>query len=131
MGAARGARTWHDVQTLLEPDTLLYYWPYGRYGINFHPPLAGQLNLATYGIFGHWMKDIPARRMATVIEFALTVTLAFHFLARRYGFWVGTVAAGSLSLIAPAVRPGAPDRLGYLRVVALGGDGRRVLERPA
>ncbi len=93
------ARSWRDVQTLLVPDTLLYYWPYGRYGINFHPPLAGQLNLATYGIFGHWMKDIPARRMATVIEFALTVTLGFHFLARRYGFWVGTVAAGSLALL--------------------------------
>ena len=31
------------------------------------------------------MKDIPARRMASVIEFALTITIGFHFLARRYG----------------------------------------------
>ena len=74
----------------------LYYWPYGRHGINFHPPWAGQLNLASYAIFGHWMKDIPARRMATVIQFALTITIGFQFLARRYGFWVGAVAAGSL-----------------------------------
>ena len=79
----------HDVRELLDPSTLLYYWPYGRYGINFHPPLAGQLNLATYALFGHWMKDIPARRMASVIEFALTITIGFHFLARRYGVWVG------------------------------------------
>ena len=50
-------------------------------------------------LFGHWMKDIPARRMATVIEFALTITIGFHFLARRYGFWVGAVAAGSLLLM--------------------------------
>ena len=42
------------------------------------------------------MKDIPARRMATVIEFALTITIGFHFLAKRYGAWVGLVAAGSL-----------------------------------
>ena len=77
-------------------STLLYYWPYGRYGINFHPPLAGQLNLATHALFGHWMKDIPARRMASVIEFALTITIGFHFLARRYGVWVGLVMAGSL-----------------------------------
>ncbi len=42
------------------------------------------------------MKDIPARRMASVIEFALTITIGFHFLARRYGAWVGLVAAGSL-----------------------------------
>ncbi len=45
------------------------------------------------------MKDIPARRMASVIEFSLTVTLLFGFLARRYGGWVGAVAAGSLLLM--------------------------------
>ena len=54
---------------LLEPDALLYYWPYGRHGINFHPPLAGQLDLLTYAVFGHWVKDIPARRMASVFEY--------------------------------------------------------------
>jgi 4-amino-4-deoxy-L-arabinose transferase-like glycosyltransferase len=92
-------RSWAEVQDLLDPTSLLYYWPYGRHGINFHPPLAGQLNLATYGIFGHWMKDIPARRMASVIEFALTIAIGFHFLARRYGFWAGAVMAGSLLLM--------------------------------
>ena len=90
------ARSLDDLQNLFDPLTLLYYWPYGRYGTNFHPPLAGQLNLAAYAAFGHWMKDIPARRMATCIEFALTITIGFHFLARRYGPWVGTVMAGSL-----------------------------------
>ena len=90
------ARTSDELQNLFDPLTLLYYWPYGRFGINFHPPLAGQLNLATYAIFGNWMKDIPARRMATVIEFALLITIGFHFLARRYGVWVGLVMAGSL-----------------------------------
>ena len=96
LGAARGVQ---DLQDLLEPDTLLYYWQYGRYGMNFHPPLAGQLSLATYAVFGHWMKEIPARRMASVIEFALTITIGFHFLARRYGLWVGAVAAASLLLM--------------------------------
>jgi 4-amino-4-deoxy-L-arabinose transferase-like glycosyltransferase len=91
--------TSRDVQELLDPQALLYYWPYGRYGINFHPPLAGQLNLATYAIFGHWLKDIPARRLATVIEFALCVTIGFHFLARRYGTWVGAIMAASLLLM--------------------------------
>ena len=45
-------RNMDQLETLFDPLTLLYYWPYGRYGINFHPPLAGQLNLATYAIFG-------------------------------------------------------------------------------
>ena len=98
---AKGAevRSWEDLREMMDPTTLLYYWPYGRYGINFHPPLAGQLNLATYEIFGRWMKDIPARRMATVLEFGLTITIGFHFLARRYGVWTGIVMAGSLLLM--------------------------------
>ena len=37
--------------------------------------------------------------MASVIEFALTITIGFHFLARRYGSWVGLVMAGSLLLM--------------------------------
>ena len=90
------ARTSQDWSSLLDPDQLLYYWPYGRHGINFHPPWAGQLNLASYAIFGYWLKDIPARRMATVIQFALTITIGFQFLARRFGFWAGAVAGGSL-----------------------------------
>ena len=93
------ARTSEDLKELVDPEGLLYYWQYGRYGMNFHPPLAGQLNLAAYAVFGYWMKDIPARRMAGVIEFALTITIGFHFLARRYGFWVGALAAGSLLLM--------------------------------
>lgn len=93
------ARSWREDRGLLDPETLLYYWPYARFGINFHPPLAGQLNLAAHAFFGSWMKDIPARRMASVIEFALTIAIGFGFLARRYGTAVGLVMAGSLLLM--------------------------------
>lgn len=93
------ARSWTDLRAVFDPDTLLYFWPYGRFGINFHPPLAGQLNLAAHALFGSWMKDIPSRRIASVIEFALTAAIGFHFLSRRYGMTVGLVAAGSLLLM--------------------------------
>jgi 4-amino-4-deoxy-L-arabinose transferase-like glycosyltransferase len=93
------ARSWGEARGLLDPETLLYYWPYARFGINFHPPLAGQLNLTAHGLLGSWMKDIPARRMASVIEFALTIAIGFGFLARRYGTSVGLVMAGSLLLM--------------------------------
>ena len=93
------ARTRADVSALVEPNTLLYYWPYGRVGLNFHPPLAGQGNLLTHTLFGRWMRDIPARRLASVFEYALTITIGFGFLARRYGPWVGGVMAGSLLLM--------------------------------
>ncbi len=90
------ARTVADLTALCTPDMLLYYWPYGRFGRNFHPPLAGQLNLATHALFGRWVKDIPSRRLASVFEYALTIVLGFGFLARRYGAWVGGVMAGAL-----------------------------------
>ncbi len=93
------ARSFSEVQNLFDADTLLYYWPYARFGINFHPPLAGQLNLLTKGLFGWFMPDYPARRVASVIEYALAITVLFGFLARRYGLWVGGVAAASLLLM--------------------------------
>jgi 4-amino-4-deoxy-L-arabinose transferase-like glycosyltransferase len=95
---AGAVRAWDrdEVRALMEPDALLFYWTYARHGVNFHPPLAGQLNLLTHVVFGRWMKDIPSRRMASVLEYALAVALAFGFLGRRYGPWVGAVAAGSL-----------------------------------
>ena len=93
------ARSRDHLRALLDPMTLLYYWPYARHGINFHPPLAGQLNLAAHSVFGKWMKDISSRRMASVIDFALIIALAFAFLARRYGWTVGLVSAGSLLLM--------------------------------
>ena len=101
---ARRTAGWDDVRTLLEPDTLLYYWPYGRHGINFHPPLAGQLDLLTHALFGGWVKDIPARRLASVFEYALTITLGFGFLARRYGAWVGGIAGGRPAADAAGLR---------------------------
>ena len=90
------SRSISDVKALVEPNTLLYYWPYARFGRNFHPPLAGQLNLLAYEAFGGWMKDVPARRTASAIEFALTVAILYSFLARRYRFWAGLTAAGAL-----------------------------------
>ncbi len=93
------ARSWSDRRALFDPQALLYYWPYGRHGINFHPPLAGQMSLATHALFGGWMKDIPSRRLASVFEFAATIMIGFGFPARRYGAWVAGVMAGSLLLM--------------------------------
>jgi hypothetical protein len=93
------AHSWADVADLLDPDTLLYYWPYGRNGPNLHPPLAGQLGLLTHAAFGRWVKDIPSRRLASVVEYSLAIAILFGFLARRYGPWVGGVAAAALLLM--------------------------------
>jgi hypothetical protein len=93
------ARSVAELRALIEPNALLFYWPYARHGINFHPPLAGQLSLLTHAALGRLMKDLPARRMASVLGFALTIALGFGFLARRYGPWVGLVMASSLLLM--------------------------------
>lgn len=95
-GRLFSARSSADLAAILAPDALLFYWPYGRHGINFHPPLAGQLNLLSYQFFGGWLKDIPARRMSSVAEFSAAVALLFLVLGRRYGAPAGVVGALAL-----------------------------------
>lgn len=92
-------RSWDDVKAQVDADTLLYFWPYARFGVNFHPPLAGQVSLAGHAVFGHWMKDFPSRRMASILEFAAAIAIGCHFLARRYGPATGLVMAGSFLLM--------------------------------
>ena len=105
VGAARpGHRSAANVPSCVDPDALLFYWPYGRHGINFHPPLAGQLSLLTHAVFGRWMKDIPvAADGLGASSIALTITIGFGFLARRYGAWVGRGHGG----VAPAACRGS------------------------
>ena len=123
------ARSWADVNELLDRDSLNYYWLYGRFGPNLHPPLAGQMCLLSHALFKHWVKDTPSRRLASVWEYSLTISILFGFLARRYGPWVGGVAAGCALVHSPGVR-GRPYR-GYRHAgpLALGRDRRCVLER--
>ena len=90
------ARDLADLEEILAPEALVYYWPYGRNGPNLHPPLAGQLSLLTHAATGRFLKDVPSRRFASAIEYSLTIAILFGFLARRYGPWVGGVAAGAL-----------------------------------
>jgi 4-amino-4-deoxy-L-arabinose transferase-like glycosyltransferase len=89
-------RSWADFKVLIDPDTLHYYWPYGHFGVNFHPTLSGQLSLLTNGLFGHWTNDIVGRRLASIFEFTACVTMLYGFLAPRYSRLVGFVAAGAL-----------------------------------
>jgi len=92
-------RSWADFQSLIDPDTLHYFWPYGHFGINFHPTLSGQLSLLTNGLFGGWTNDIVGRRLASIFEFTGCVTLLFGVLASRYSRLAGWVAAGALLLM--------------------------------
>ncbi len=96
---AANVRSRADLEAALDPDTLLYHWDYGRFGINFHPPLAGQINLLSYQLLGGWLNDYPARRMATVVELALAAAIVFGAVARPYGAWAGAIAAGSLVMM--------------------------------
>jgi hypothetical protein len=89
-------RSFSDFKTLISPDTLHYYWPYGHFGVNFHPPLSGQLSLLTNGLFGWLTNDIVGRRLASVFEFVACVTILFGFIGSRYSKWAGWVAALSL-----------------------------------
>ena len=83
---------------LFSPAGLHYYWRYNRYGPNFHPPLAGMFANLNWLVFHHVMGDYAARRMASAILFALTVSSLFVFVRARYGLLGAWGAAASLAL---------------------------------
>lgn len=93
------ARSDAELQELFDPQTLLYYWPYGRHGFNFHPPLASQANWLTYELLGGILDDLSARRFASCLEFAGAIALLYGFLTRHHGVLVGLAASGSLLLM--------------------------------
>jgi hypothetical protein len=93
------ARTTAELRDVMAADSLLYYWPYARFGINFHPPLAGQLNLLTWKLFGGILSDSTARRLAQPIQLSACAAVLFLFLGRRYGALTGLAAAASLLLM--------------------------------
>jgi hypothetical protein len=94
-----GARSWDDLGGVLSREATHDLWMSARYGLNFHPPLAGMLANFTHLAFGGWMHELNARRLASALELAAAAAMLFGFLGRRYGLWVGAVAAASLLLM--------------------------------
>ena len=89
-------QSFQELATLLTPDALHYYWPYGHFGVNFHPPLSGQLSLLTNGLFGWLTNDIVGRRLASIFEFTACVAMLYGFIASRFTPLAGFIAAGAL-----------------------------------
>lgn len=96
LAAIARAPSWRERMELFSSDSIDHSWQYNRFGHNFHPPLAGMLNVVSHGALGGFMDETSARRMAAVFEFALTVAILARFLARRYGPAPGLFASASL-----------------------------------
>jgi 4-amino-4-deoxy-L-arabinose transferase-like glycosyltransferase len=98
-GDVADCRGIEQAKPLFAKEAILDAWEYNRYGPNFHPPLAGMLCNVSRGAFGWLLGDLPARRVASGAELALAAAVLFMFLARRYSYWVGGIAAASLVLM--------------------------------
>lgn len=92
-GELSQAESMADLADLFSADSIQYYWQYSRFGHNFHPPMAGMLNLLTYGLLGGIWDDLSARRLASALELAGAAAILCHFLGRRYGPGTGVLAA--------------------------------------
>lgn len=85
---------------LFEAESLHQSWIGGRYGKNFHPPVAAILNSLSYYLIYPWNEnDMAARRMSSALQFALSASLIFVWMSRIYGFWIGFVAVSFFTLI--------------------------------
>jgi hypothetical protein len=98
-GRLARCRGMDEARPLISQKAILESWVYNRFGPNFHPPLAGMFGNLSHLLFGRVLDDLESRRLASGIEFAVTVAVLFVFMARRYGWWVGVVAAGSLAVM--------------------------------
>ncbi|HVJ79493.1 MAG TPA: glycosyltransferase family 39 protein, partial [Planctomycetia bacterium] len=83
--------------SLLSKDEIDHYWEFNRFGPNFHPPMGSYLNLATFAVFGGWLDDIAARRLAAAAEFAGAATLLYFLIADWFGMLAGVSAAALLA----------------------------------
>lgn len=97
------AESFNQALELFSADQIGRYWEYNRFGHNFHPPLAGLLNVLTYGLTGGLWDEIYARRLASGLEFAGAAAILCHFLGRRYGVATGLFAAASLLFLPRAM----------------------------
>jgi hypothetical protein len=91
------ARSLADLRALVEPDALLVYWPYARSGYNFHPPLAGQLDLLTHALFGY----AGLRRSLELVEEIGVEAIGAHDLSLADRFRAGLATLGHEPLPAP------------------------------
>ena len=98
-----------DPAALLTQDAIRTHFTYNRFGHNFHPPMAGYLQLATYGIFGHVMEDLAARRLAGSLLLAALAALLYGWVGRGFGRPAGLLAAGCLAFM--------PRLMGHSHVV--------------
>jgi 4-amino-4-deoxy-L-arabinose transferase-like glycosyltransferase len=85
----------HDL-SLLGRDQIDHYWEFNRFGPNFHPPMASYFNLATYTLFGWFIDDLSARRLASAFQFSALAAILCRFLGKRWGLWPGVFAGLSL-----------------------------------
>lgn len=97
LGEIAQAESFAELIDLFSADSIDFYFVYNKLGSNFHPPMAGYLNLITYGLTGGFIESLSARRLASSIELALTAALVCHFLGRRFSTMTGVFAAFALA----------------------------------
>ncbi|MBY0588228.1 glycosyltransferase family 39 protein [bacterium] len=81
-----------DRLSLLNQDSIDYYFEFNRFGPNFHPPLSSYGHLLTWAGFSHAIDDLSARRLASAIELAITCAVLSAFMARHFCKTVGLLA---------------------------------------
>lgn len=79
---------------LFDSRVLAWFWPFAREEPHGHPPF-----YALVGMVGDVLTpkrtDLERARLGPMLGFSLTAGLIFLFMARRWGVWAGSAAAGA------------------------------------
>jgi 4-amino-4-deoxy-L-arabinose transferase-like glycosyltransferase len=79
---------------LFDADVLAWFWPFAREEPHGHPPFYALLGLLGDFAAPTW-QELPRARLGPMLLFSLTAGAIFSFLAARWGYWPGGLAAGS------------------------------------
>jgi len=79
---------------LLDTRVLAWFWPFAREEPHGHPPLYALVGLAG-DLLTPGRAALPRARLGPILAFSLAAGGLFGFVARRWGVWPGTLAAGA------------------------------------
>jgi 4-amino-4-deoxy-L-arabinose transferase-like glycosyltransferase len=79
---------------LFDGDVLAWFWPFAREEPHGHPPFYAIVGMAGDLLAPHW-QELPRARLGPMLLFSLTAGALWLFVARRWGPWAATLAAGA------------------------------------
>lgn len=79
---------------LLSGPALAWFWPFAREEPHGHPPFYAIVGMIG-DVLAPFLEDLPRARLGPMLLFSVTAGVLWTFVAKRWGRWAATLAAGA------------------------------------